>query len=189
MPKATSTAWRRRLALHAGEERGLFGVGGRKAALDEVHAELVELERDAHLLVDRDRQALLLHAVAQGGVVERDDAPPCGACSLAAQAQASDGLVDVLEVVVELGAVARRDLVEDALDLARDGTRLADRVVVDLADGHDLGGGAGEEDLVGEDQVGAREVALVDLVAERRRRCVMTVSRVMPSSTPSRAAA
>ena len=63
-----------RLALHAREEGGLLGVRGRKAALDEVQPELVELERDAHLLVDRDRQALLLHAVAQGRVVDRNAA-------------------------------------------------------------------------------------------------------------------
>ena len=52
------------------EELELLGVRGREAALDEVDAELVELERDAHLLVDRDGHALLLHAVAQRGVVE-----------------------------------------------------------------------------------------------------------------------
>ncbi len=58
------------LALHAGEERRLLGIGGGKAALDELQAELVELEGDADLLVDRDRHALLLHAVAQGRVVD-----------------------------------------------------------------------------------------------------------------------
>ena len=58
------------LALHAREELDLLGVGGRKTTLDEVDAELVELESDAHLLLDRERHALLLHAVAEGRVVE-----------------------------------------------------------------------------------------------------------------------
>ena len=58
------------LALHAREELDLLGVGGREAALDEVDAQLVELEGDAHLLLDRERHALLLHAVAQRRVVE-----------------------------------------------------------------------------------------------------------------------
>ena len=43
---------------------------------------------------------------------------------------------------------------------------VADRVVVDLADRHELGGGAGEEHLVGEVELGARDVALDHLVAE-----------------------
>ncbi len=42
------------LALHAPEELDLLRVRGGKAALDEVDAELVQLERDAHLLVHRD---------------------------------------------------------------------------------------------------------------------------------------
>jgi len=58
------------LALHAPEELDLLGVRRGEAALDEVDAELVQLERDAHLLVHRDRHAFLLHAVAQGGVVQ-----------------------------------------------------------------------------------------------------------------------
>jgi hypothetical protein len=39
-------------------------------------------------------------------------------------------------------------------------------VVVDLADGHQLGGRAGEEDLLGEIELGARDVALDHGVAE-----------------------
>ena len=48
----------------------------------------------------------------------------------------------------------------------RDLARLAERVVVDLAHRHQLGGGAGEEHLVGEVELGAGDVALLDLVAE-----------------------
>ena len=58
---------------------------------------------------------------------------------------------------------------EDALDLLGHRAGLADRVVVDLADRHDLGRRAGEEGLVGEDQVGTGEVALDDVVAEPGR--------------------
>ena len=58
------------LVAHAPEELDLLRVGRGEPALDEADAELVELERDARLLVDRDREALLLHAVAQRGVVE-----------------------------------------------------------------------------------------------------------------------
>ena len=58
------------LCLHAPEELDLLGVRGREAALDEADAELVELERDARLLVDRDGHALLLHAVAERRVVQ-----------------------------------------------------------------------------------------------------------------------
>ena len=46
------------------------------------------------------------------------------------------------------------------------GSPRADRVVVDLAHGHELGGGPGHEDLVGEVQLGAGDVALDDRVAE-----------------------
>ena len=46
------------------------------------------------------------------------------------------------------------------------GRAVADRVVVDLAHRDELGGGAGHEDLVGEVELGARDVALDDLEAE-----------------------
>ena len=59
-----------RLVLHAPEELDFLRVGCREPALDEADTEPVELVRDAHLLLDGDRHALLLHAVPQGGVVE-----------------------------------------------------------------------------------------------------------------------
>src|SRR3712207_3207483 len=54
------------------------------------------------------------------------------------------------------------------LDRARDRARLAraHRVVVDLASRRQLGGGAGQEDLIGEVQLGPGDVTLDDLVAE-----------------------
>ncbi len=54
------------------EELELLGVGAREARLDQVDPELVEHVRDAHLLVRRQRHALPLHAITQGGVVELD---------------------------------------------------------------------------------------------------------------------
>ena len=67
------------------------------------------------------------------------------------------------------------------LDLLRDrpAAALADRVVVDGADGRDLGRGAREEDLVGEVERLARQRLLADLEAIARA-IVITVSRVMP---------
>ena len=53
-------------------------------------------------------------------------------------------------------------------DLAR--AAGADRVVVDLADRHQLGGRAGQEDLVGQVELGARDVALDDLDSRGRAR-------------------
>ena len=57
-------------------------------------------------------------------------------------------------------------VVEDSLDLARDRAGLAEVVIVDLAHRAELGGGAREEELVGERELGAGDVALDDLVAE-----------------------
>ena len=70
MPKAAISAVSKRLAREQLEERLLLRVGGREAGLDQVHAERVERVRHAHLLVGRQRHALALHAVAQGGVVD-----------------------------------------------------------------------------------------------------------------------
>ena len=75
-PKATSVdGGQRELALGAGEELDVLGVGARPAALDEVDAEDVELLGDAQLVLDRGRDALDLEAVAQGGVEDLDRWP------------------------------------------------------------------------------------------------------------------
>ena len=63
-----------------------FGFEAGKPASIEVDAELVEHVRDAHLLLGRERHALALHAVAQGGVVDRrsrltERAPAAGTTS------------------------------------------------------------------------------------------------------------
>ena len=62
-------------------------------------------------------------------------------------------------------------VLEGRLDRARDlaGLAVADGVVVDLAHRHELGRGAGHEDLVGQVELGARDVALDDLEAEVAR--------------------
>ena len=55
------------------------------------------------------------------------------------------------------------------LELAGDLARVADLAVVDRADRHDLGRGAGEERLVGEVEVVAEELLLAHLVPEVAR--------------------
>ena len=67
------------------EELELLRVRGREARLDHRHAELVEDPRDADLLLDRERHALPLHAVAQGGVVDDDLAHETAAGTLSSQ--------------------------------------------------------------------------------------------------------
>ena len=56
----------------ASEELDVLRVGAGPAALDEVHAEVVELLGDAQLVVDRGRHALHLQAVAQRRVEDLD---------------------------------------------------------------------------------------------------------------------
>ncbi len=58
--------------LGTGEELDVLGVGAGPAALDEVHAEQIELLGDAQLVVDRCRDTLHLEAVAQCGVEDLD---------------------------------------------------------------------------------------------------------------------
>jgi len=55
------------------EEGRVVGVGARPAALDEGDAEVVQGAGDAQLVVDRQAEALLLGAVAQGRVVHVED--------------------------------------------------------------------------------------------------------------------
>ena len=54
------------------EELVVLGVGSRPSPFDVLHAEMVELLGDPELVVDGERQAFLLAAVAQGGVVDVD---------------------------------------------------------------------------------------------------------------------
>jgi hypothetical protein len=54
----------------AAEELGVLGVGARPAALDVADTQTVELSGYRQLVRDRGVEALLLHAVAQGGVVD-----------------------------------------------------------------------------------------------------------------------
>ena len=56
------------------EQLVVLGVGAGPAGLDVVHAERVELLGDAELVVDRERDALELRAVAQRRVVDLDGA-------------------------------------------------------------------------------------------------------------------
>ena len=168
MPKAAISACSKRSCGQQLEELELLGVRGREAGLDEVDAELVELARDAHLLGRRQRQAGALHAVAQGGVVELDvgHGGPRAHCATPVQRDRHR----VQPLAVALGAPVQ-GVLEGRLHRARDlaGLAAADRVVVDLAHGHELGGGAGHEHLVGQVELGAREVALDDLEAEVAR--------------------
>ena len=55
-----------------GEELLVLGVGAGPSALDEGHAEVVELLGHPQLVVDGERQPLLLRAVAQRGVEDVD---------------------------------------------------------------------------------------------------------------------
>ena len=72
-PKATSVAVGSvQLGRGPGEELLVLGVGPGPAALDEGDAEVVELLGHPQLVVDGERQALLLGAVAQGGVEDVD---------------------------------------------------------------------------------------------------------------------
>ena len=62
------------LTLGALEELRVLRVGAGPAALDVVHAEVVELLGDAQLVLHRRRHALDLQAVAEGGVEHLDQA-------------------------------------------------------------------------------------------------------------------
>src|SRR6266851_3676736 len=76
--------------LHALEEAQVLGIRPGPAALDVVHAELVEAVRDTHLVLHGEGHALALGAVAERGVVDLDLArhgghiipPPPGGCQV-----------------------------------------------------------------------------------------------------------
>src|SRR5450432_792181 len=58
------------LGLRPAEELGVLGDRPRPAALDEPDAETIQVPGDHQLVGNREVQALLLRAVAQGGVVD-----------------------------------------------------------------------------------------------------------------------
>ena len=58
------------LLAGAAEELGVLGVRARPAALDEPHAQAVDVPRDGQLVGDGEVEPLLLRAVAQRGVVD-----------------------------------------------------------------------------------------------------------------------
>ena len=75
VPRAAERAHARplqALLAHGDEELRVLRVRARPAALDVVDAELVQLPRDRELVVERQRDAGALAAVAQRGVVDRD---------------------------------------------------------------------------------------------------------------------
>ena len=145
------------LALEQREQLQLLRVGCGEPGLDQIEAELVQHQGEADLLGRRERHALALHAIAQGGLVQLDR-------HAVDRAATGTGVKPV--AVARIAAVQR--VVERALHRARDLARLAgaDRVVVDLTHRHQLGRRAGHVDLVGEVELGAREVALDDGEAE-----------------------
>ncbi len=51
-----------------------LGLDAGETALDDVHAQIRDADRDAHLLIDGDAHPLALHAVAKGGVVQQEGA-------------------------------------------------------------------------------------------------------------------
>src|SRR5437763_22727 len=56
------------LALEHPEDLGVLGVRPQEAGLDETHPQAVDRVGHAQLLLGRQRHALALHAVTQGGV-------------------------------------------------------------------------------------------------------------------------
>src|SRR4029079_15875904 len=77
--------------------------------------------------------------------------------------------VDKFQPVLVLVDLAPNGGEEDLQDAARDGTGRADLAVVDRADGHHLGGGAGEEGLVRGVEIAAEDVADLDRIAQVAR--------------------
>ena len=76
------------LLLGPGEELDVLRVGAGPAALDEGDAEVVELLGHPQLVVDRERQPLLLAAVAQDGVEDVDRLGQVGHDVVVARARA-----------------------------------------------------------------------------------------------------
>ena len=65
------------LLLGAGEELGVARVGAGPAALDEAHAEVVQVPGDGQLVRDGEVDALALRAVAQRGVEDMEAVVEC----------------------------------------------------------------------------------------------------------------
>src|SRR5206468_4143788 len=76
-----------------------------------------------------------------------------------------DSPVDMFEPVLVLVDLAPHGGEIGLLHGLGDGPGRGDLAVVDRANGHDLGGGAGEEGLLGQVEVGAQEVGLGHLIA------------------------
>ena len=91
-PKATRVARARvQLLRGPGEELGVLRVGAGPAALDERHPEVVELLGHPELVVDGQGQALLLGAVAQGGVEDVDRVGQVGQVEVVARPPGGGG--------------------------------------------------------------------------------------------------
>ena len=103
MPKAAISVPPRCSPLQLAEELLVLGIGPGEAALDDVHAQVGDAHGDAHLLVHRHAQALALHAVAQGGVVEEEGAAPRHHGLRAPAALPVHRRAGVLRVLVEAG--------------------------------------------------------------------------------------
>src|SRR5690606_16261453 len=80
---------------HAREEFHVLGVGARIAGFDVADAELVEPAHDLELVLDRERDALGLRAVAEGGIVGENlfHAPDLGATMGTARNDSSKNIV------------------------------------------------------------------------------------------------
>ena len=157
-----------------------LGLDAGKPASIKCDAERVERVHDAQLLLGRERHARRRPCRRAGwrrrAVCRPLISPPWRRAGARRGASPRGRLQrgrlhDVEPLAVALGATVD-GVVEGALQHARDLARLAraDLVVVDLAHRHELGGGARQEDLVGEVHLGARDVALDHRVAEVLRR-------------------
>jgi len=100
----------------------------RKAALDELQASSSSFEGDADLLVDRDRHALLLHAVAQGRVETcTGRSVVFAAVAMLRLAPSLSSAPDVVEKCANVASATFDDVAVAPLDAPRHRSRLADR--------------------------------------------------------------
>ena len=174
--RPTISACVERLAREQLEELQLLGVRRREAGLDQVDAER-RRARARRAPSPRRRATCPRPACRRAGWCRR--ARRRAAHGVAAEL--TGDRVEPLAVALRRGRAARRRRRRCTARRDLAGPALADRVVVDLADGDELGGGAGHEDLVGQVQLGARDVALDDLEAEVARDLDRPSARLMPS--------